>query len=105
MTHSERLLMLIQHFTGGRKSKFAEMIGISPSTISLWISRDTYDSEQIYSKCPGVNAAWLLTGEGEMLLSEQSATPEDITDKLLNKIQAQAEEIGRLKAKLDHNND
>lgn len=67
MDKKERLLALIDHFANGNKTQFAGMIGVSPQGLSTWISRDTFDTERIYSKCVGVSPHWLLTGEGPML--------------------------------------
>lgn len=67
MDKKERLLALIDHFANGNKTQFAGMIGVSPQGLSTWISRDTFDTERIYSKCVGVSPRWLLTGEGPML--------------------------------------
>ena len=67
MDKKERLLALINHFANGNKTQFAGMIGVSPQGLSTWISRDTFDTERIYSKCVGVSPHWLLTGEGSML--------------------------------------
>ena len=64
---------LIQHYTDGNKAQFAELLGVKPQTISAWISRNTFDTELIYSKCEGVSADWLMAGEGEML-RDQSCT-------------------------------
>lgn len=67
MDKKERLLALIDHFANENKTQFAGMIGVSPQGLSTWISRDTFDTERIYSKCVGVSPHWLLTGEGPML--------------------------------------
>lgn len=58
---------LILYYTNGNKAKFAAMLGIKPQTLSMWLSRDSFDSELIFAKCDGVSAEWLMTGEGEML--------------------------------------
>ena len=63
---------LITHYTGGNKSQFAKILGVKPQTINTWDSRGTFDLELIYSKCEGISADWLLTGEGQML---RSSTP------------------------------
>ena len=60
---------LIAHFTNGNKAQFAKVLGVSPQTISAWTTRNTFDSELIYTKCRGVSSSWLLTGEGDMLKS------------------------------------
>jgi len=49
-----------------RDAEFARFLGIKPQTLSSWYSRNTYDTELVYSKCRFLNAEWLLTGEGEM---------------------------------------
>lgn len=61
---------LINYYTDGNKSKFAEKLEIKPQTINSWLIRDSMDLELVYSKCEGVSADWLLSsGEGEMLRS------------------------------------
>jgi len=70
MNKSDMLESLINYYTDGNKAQFAAMLGIKAQNISAWIARNTFDAELIYSKCSGVSADWLLSGEGEML-SEQ----------------------------------
>lgn len=65
------LEQLISYYTDGNKAKFAAKLGINAQNISAWITRKTYDAELIYSRCSEVSADWLLSGEGEMLISEQ----------------------------------
>ncbi len=72
MEKKEILQSLINHYTDGNKSRFAEMIEVTPQTVSSWISRNTFDLDRIYSKCEGVSAHWLLTGEGEMMKADKS---------------------------------
>ena len=68
---------LIEHYSGGNKAKFAELIGTNPKNITAWSARGTFDSELIYAKCEGISPAWLLSGEGPMLekdrIGEKSA--------------------------------
>ena len=71
MGKKDRLLSMIGHYSGGNKSEFARMIGVSPQAISTWISRDTFDIDTIYSKCVNVSPEWLLTGNGPMLKSAE----------------------------------
>ena len=52
--------------------EFAEFLGVKPSTISTWKSRNTIDYDLVFAKCNFVNAAWLLTGEGSMLKESPS---------------------------------
>lgn len=71
MDKSTMLECLINYYTNGNKAAFAAMIGVKPQTISAWISRNTFDNEQIYAKCNDVSADWLLTGEGEMIRKDR----------------------------------
>lgn len=61
------LEQLINHFTDGNKSKFANILEVKPQTINTWIVRNTFDAELIYSKCEGVSGDWLLSGKGDMI--------------------------------------
>jgi len=65
MRKGEMIEILVNHYCDGNKAKFAAKIGVRPQTINTWISRDSFDAELIYSKCEGIKAEWLLTGEGE----------------------------------------
>ena len=67
MEKKQRLNMLIEYYCHGNKNQFAKMLGIQPQTINSWESRNTYNTELIYSKCEGINPAWLLTGKGDMI--------------------------------------
>lgn len=71
MEKKDRLLSLIGHYSGGNKSEFARMIGVSPQAVSTWITRNTFDIDIIYAKCLNVSPDWLLTGKGNMLKEEE----------------------------------
>lgn len=62
---------LINHYEGGNKSQFAKRLGVSAQGLSTWLSRNTFDTELIYSKCENVNSEWLLTGKGNMLKEQE----------------------------------
>lgn len=68
MDKTTMLECLINHFTDGNKAAFGRMLGIKPQTINSWLLRNSFDIDLIYSKCAGISAHWLLTGEGEMLV-------------------------------------
>lgn len=72
MDKREMLDAIVAYFTHGNKAKFATMLGVSAQTISAWGTRNTFDTELIYTKCIGISAEWLLTGEGPMLREERS---------------------------------
>lgn len=59
---------IIHHYTGGNKAQFANMLGVTPQTISSWLKRNTFDIELIFAKCEYLNSDWLLSnGKGTML--------------------------------------
>lgn len=72
MEKKDRLLSLIDHYSGGNKSEFARMIGVSPQAVSTWITRNTFDIDIIYAKCLNISPDWLLTGKGYMLKGEET---------------------------------
>lgn len=74
MDKSVMLETMVNYFTDGNKAKFASSLGISPQTLSKWISRSTFDAELIYSVYPEISPNWLLSGEGEMLNEENHSS-------------------------------
>lgn len=116
MNKKGRLNEIIKHYSDGKPSVFAKFLGVAPSTISSWLSRDTFDYDLIFAKCENISSDWLLTGEGSMLLSDnqekttKTAHKKDcatVEHRLLDIIQEkdciireQAEEIGRLKERI-----
>ena len=63
-------------------AKLASFLGVPPTTLSSWYSRNTLDLDIIYEKCVGINWQWLITGEGPKLRdnktseeSKRSSTP------------------------------
>lgn len=67
MTKKERLEEIIRFYGDGKPSIFARNLGIAPSTISSWLTRDTFDYDLLFAKCENISAEWLLTGKGKML--------------------------------------
>ncbi len=61
---------LIKQFGNGSKTQFANILGVKPQTISSWITRNTFDTELIYAKCENISADWLITGNGNMIHSD-----------------------------------
>ena len=114
MNKKERLEAIIKHYSDGKPSVFAKLIGVAPSTISSWLSRDTLDYDLLFAKCENISSEWLLTGRGEMIniqtatFKKKTPLPQKestgIEDKLLAiiadkdaTIREMAEEIGVLK--------
>lgn len=51
-------------------AKLAAFLGIPPTTLSSWYSRNSFDLDLIYGKCVDIDLNWLLTGEGSMFRKE-----------------------------------
>jgi transcriptional regulator with XRE-family HTH domain len=113
MSKKSRIEALIRQYCEGKPTQFAKFLGVSPSTVSSWLSRDTCDYDLIFEKCKGLNAEWLLTGNGPMLTegydsitaNECNILPAISNSKkgeelFLDIIKQQAEEIGRLKERV-----
>lgn len=58
------------HYNFKDDSEFARFLGIKPQTLYNWKKRDSFDIPLVYTKCVNISAEWLITGEGEMLKSE-----------------------------------
>lgn len=50
---------------------------------------------------PSVNIDWIIMGEGEPFISDKPETQQGNTSMFLDRIAEQAEEIGRLKARIE----
>lgn len=64
------ILAIIKHYSNGNKAHFATKLGLTPQSISTWISRNTFDIDKIYANCEDISAEWLLTGKGDMIKIE-----------------------------------
>lgn len=53
-------------------TELADFLGIKQNILSTWKSRNTMDYDLVISKCDFIDANWLLTGEGEMLKSDNN---------------------------------
>ena len=78
MNKKDMILALIEHYSGGNKAQFANLLGITPQGLSTWIKRETFDIELIFSKCEGLSANWLLTGKGSMIKGNDAVLPKAI---------------------------
>lgn len=72
MNKSDMLESLINYYTDGNKAKFAAMVGITPQLVSNWLNRGTFDAELLFAKCESVSAEWLLSGNGDMVVNENT---------------------------------
>ncbi|SDX51715.1 helix-turn-helix domain-containing protein [Aequorivita viscosa] len=50
---------------------FAKFLGITPQVYSNWKSRNSFDAELLYNKCPELNPSWLLCGKEPMMSDEE----------------------------------
>ncbi len=80
MTKKERLEAIIEQYSSGKPSVFAKLMGVAPSTISSWLSRDTMDYDLIFAKCENISPEWLLTGKGSMLKGTEDTPIAHYTD-------------------------
>jgi hypothetical protein len=78
MDKKTMLEAIINHYTGGNKAQFSKLLGVSPQTISAWVTRNTFDAELIYAKCVGISAEWLLNGNGTMLKDTPKTSPQEV---------------------------
>lgn len=81
MGKKDMILAMIERYSNGNKAQFASLLGISPQGLSTWIKRETFDTELIFSKCEGLSAKWLLTGEGDMFENNNQTKSEKFSEK------------------------
>ncbi len=55
------------HYSFQTDVDFAKFLGITPQTFSNWKSRNSFDAELLYNKCPELNPSWLLCGKEPMI--------------------------------------
>lgn len=69
---NERLAKFIQYKTGGHQAEFANIMGWSPQYLMKLIKGEGFGIRPVISlieRFPELNARWLLTGEGNMLVT------------------------------------
>lgn len=120
---NERILQLIDYYTNRSVKKFAESIKIPQQTLNRLFNIDTRTKKYpvatteilvaITEMYVDVDANWLLTGRGAMLMTQQSAVDtavysETTTERLFaiikekdSKIEEQARAIGRLEGQVE----
>ncbi len=69
---NERLTKFIQYKTSGHQAEFANIMGWSPQYLMKLIKGEGFGIRPVISlieRFPELNARWLLTGEGNMLVT------------------------------------
>jgi transcriptional regulator with XRE-family HTH domain len=97
-TINERLMMLITHFTKGRKNAFADLVGISNQALGeLTIGRQGTPSfkllQGILKAFPAVDAEWLVMGRGPMFRGGEDLSAPLTTEDRLQAIEAEIAQI------------
>ena len=95
-SQNERILLIINHFCEGNKAEFARRVGELPQTVSGWLKRENGLKvlNKILEAFNEVNSSWLITGEGEMLKSEEK--PEIIQEGNIIKLNLKPKETVQL---------
>lgn len=82
-----QIIKELRSYLGYKKdTELAEFLGIKQNTISSWKKDRSIDYELIISKCDNINANWLITGKGNMLLESKSPYIEERIERLENKL-------------------
>jgi hypothetical protein len=71
MDKSLMLKHIKEHLKFTKDKEFADYLGIKPTVLSNWHTRNSFDNELLYTKCDFINPHWLLSGQGDMLLTQQ----------------------------------
>jgi hypothetical protein len=58
----------------------SDFLGIKPTTLSSWRTRDTLDYDLIFTKCVEISIDWLVTGKGPIRLDPTLKKPCDASD-------------------------
>lgn len=81
---NERLAKFIQYKTSGHQAEFANIMGWSPQYLLKLIKGESFGIRPVVAlieRFPDLNARWLLTGEGSMLVT--SAVEMSIKKRLM----------------------
>ena len=86
-----------------KKGELAEKLGIKPSVLSNWITRNTIDWNIIFTKCEEINLNWLIYDEGPMSrnisndsIQENATIYKELLEKQKDEIKELNREIGKL---------
>lgn len=100
------------HYKLKNNVDFAKYLGIAPTTLSNWYTRNSIDYELIFTLCEDIDMNWVLSGKGEMLKVTKESDQKDheckrcqeldkyndLQDKYIKKIE---EELHRCKQEED----
>lgn len=82
-TIHERMALLVERFGRGRNTVFASLVGSSEGNIRGYINKGVTPKQDVLErivKSLGINAEWLLTGEGPMLAEEKALMVQESHD-------------------------
>lgn len=95
MRNINHLIQSIKDYKGFKtNAELADFLGVSRSTISNWIARETIDEDLIKAKIPEIRLEFLR--EGEFPMTEQR----DLVQILLEKISRMERKIEQLEKEL-----
>ena len=108
MTVKDRILAFLES-EGLKKGDFFDAFGIAPSNFRGQSRLSGLNSDtivKILTEYPDLSAEWLLRGTGNMLICQGATISDDNRETatptyFVDKIASQAEEIGRLKARIE----
>lgn len=99
MRNINHLIQSIKDYKGFKtNAELADFLGVSRSTISNWIARETIDEDLIKAKIPEIRLEFLR--EGEFPMTEQR----DLVQILLEKISRMERKIEQLEKELKKSN-
>lgn len=106
----QRIAILVQHYAHGKNTEFASLVGTSEGNIRGYIKGVLPKSDvlgRIVTSCDNLSASWLLTGEGEMIISNEKKQNNNEYTALITLIKEKdqkllqlSEQIGELKAEI-----
>lgn len=85
MSINSRFELLIDTLFNGKQSAFASAIGVTPSVINNIVGKrqgkPSFELMEKISAIEGINIDWLISGRGEMLISEITTTSHKYLEK------------------------
>jgi transcriptional regulator with XRE-family HTH domain len=105
-TVNQRLKFFFAHKGLKNDSEIARKVGSTSQTISATLKGETTPRADLIQRIclafPDLNAAWLITGQGEMYVNQQNIVnkPESMADKLVHTLERELEELKQDKERL-----